>query len=79
MAGNDISVSQALAVLEEHASSARAHSAIKTLRNEISGEPSKPDGPPSPGQRAAKNAPGSSFGSNASKASAFARMKGGSK
>lgn len=78
MAGST-SVADALAVLEEHAQSARAHSAIKTLRTELGGgDASKSDGPESPGQKAAKrSAPGPSFGANASKAAAFSRMKGG--
>lgn len=72
----DKSLSDALSLLESRATSSRAHSAIKTLRSELGGDgSSKPDGPPSPGQRAAnRNAP---FDRNAGKLAAVARMKAG--
>lgn len=74
----DKSLSDALSLLESRVSSPRAHAAVKTLRNELQGgAPSKPTGPPSPGQRAAQSATGRPFGANAGKLAAM--LKGAKK
>jgi hypothetical protein len=77
----DASLQDALALLESHVNSPQGHAAIKTLRSElnVTGPATKPS-KPSPGQQAAqRNTPGSSFGANAGKLAAFARMKAAKK